>query len=36
MRACNNHGSNSITPISGDCQINKMQNKSNYAEEQQI
>ena len=35
MRACNNHGGNSITrglqrprvPIGGDCQINKMQNK---------
>ena len=35
MRACNNHGGNSITrglqmprvPIGGDCQINKMLNK---------
>ena len=39
MRACNNHGGNSImgvVPIGGDCQINKMQNKLNYAEEQQI
>ena len=45
MRACNNHGGNSITrglqrprvPIGGDCQINKTQNKlKKYAEEQQI